>query len=122
MGVSNRPETEYKPCKEGDGPMSEQMEKFRSMDGSEAVIDKPFIKITFQHGHPDQVGVNGCRIEEVLDVLTDKLLAFQGRDLACDENATALYHLDMAREALLLRRRRREQQGVLWSQKSHESK
>jgi hypothetical protein len=99
--------------------MSEQMDKFRSLDGSEAVVDKPFIKITFQHGHPDQVGINGCRVEDVIDVLADKLLSFQGRDLACEENATALYHLDLAREALLLRRRRREQQGVLWTQKPH---
>lgn len=101
--------------------MSEQMDKFRSMDGSEAVVDKPFIKITFQHGHPDQVGINGCRIEDVIDVLTEKLLAFQGRDLACEENAKALEYLDMAREQLLLRRRRREQQGVLWTQRPHSS-
>lgn len=99
--------------------MSEQMDKFRSMDGTEAVVDKPFIRIVFQHGHPDQVGINGCRIEDVIDVLAEKLLAFQGRDLACEENASALYHLDLAREALLLRRRRREQQGVLWTQKPH---
>ena len=99
--------------------MSENMDKFRSLDGSEAVVEQPFIKITFQHGHPDQVGINGCRIEDVIDVLTEKLLAFQGRDLACEENAQALYHLDNAREVLLLRRRRREQQGVLWTQKPH---
>src|SRR5688500_16059912 len=102
--------------------MSEQMDKFKSMDGSEAVVEKPFIKITFQHGHPDQVGINGCRIEDVIDVLTEKLLAFQGRDLACEENAQALEHLDLAREALLMRRRRREQQGVLWTQRPHHTK
>ncbi|MCH8978824.1 MAG: hypothetical protein IH945_06225 [Armatimonadetes bacterium] len=95
------------------------MEKFRHIDGSEAVIDTENIKITFQHGHPTDVGVNGCRIEDVIDVLVDKLLDFQGRDLACDENATALYHLDLAREALLLRRRRREQQGVVGSPQQH---
>ena len=99
--------------------MGENMEKFRHIDGSEAVIDTENIKITFQHGHPTDVGVNGCRIEDVIDVLVDKLLDFQGRDLACDENATALYHLDLAREALLLRRRRREQQGVVGSPQTH---
>jgi hypothetical protein len=41
--------------------------------------------------------------------------------LACEENATALYHLEMAREALMLRRRRREQQGVLNTPEHHES-
>lgn len=101
--------------------MSENMEKFRHIDGSEAVIDKPFLKVTFQHGNPAELGVNGCRIEDVIEVLQDKLLDFQGRDLACEENATALYHLDLAREALLLRRRRREQQGLLGERKKHRS-
>lgn len=101
--------------------MSEQMDKFRHMDGSEALVDQPFIKIVFQHGHPNEVGINGCRIEDVIDVVVQKLLDFQGRDLACEENATALYHLDLAREALLLRRKRREQQGVIFTQKAHQS-
>lgn len=101
--------------------MSENMEKFRHIDGSMSVVDKEFIKITFQHGNPDEVGINGCRIEDIIDVLTEKLLDFQGRDLACEENATALYHLDLAREALLLRRRRRERQGLLGHRQKHAS-
>ncbi len=101
--------------------MGENMEKFRHIDGSEAVIDTEFIRIVFQHGHPQEVGINGCRIEDVIDVLVDKILDFQGRDLACEENATALYHLDMAREALLLRRRRREQQGVVGHHVPHKT-
>jgi hypothetical protein len=101
--------------------MGENMEKFRHIDGSEAQISTKFINITFQHGHPSEVGVNGCRVEDVIDVLVDKLLNFQGRELSCEENATALYHLDLAREALLLRRRRREQQGVLGSPSPHGS-
>lgn len=102
--------------------MSENMEKFRHIDGSSARIEKPYITVTFQHGNPDEVGINGCRIEDVIEVLQDKLLDFQGRDLTCEENATALYHLDLAREALLLRRRRREQQGVLATLKPHSSR
>jgi hypothetical protein len=101
--------------------MGEDMEKFRHIDGSEAQISTKYINITFQHGHPGDVGVNGCRVEDVIDVLVDKILNFQGRDLACEENATALYHLDLAREALLLRRRRREQQGVLGTLQKHQS-
>lgn len=95
------------------------MEKFRHLDGSMSIVEKPHIKIVFQHGDPEQVGVNGCRIEDIIDVLTEKLLDFQGRDLACEENATALYHLDLAREALLLRRRRREKQGKLGTREKH---
>mgnify|MGYP000928132585 CR=1 FL=1 len=101
--------------------MGENMEKFRHLDGSEAVVETEFIKIHFQHGSPMTEGVNGCRIEDVLDIIVDKLLNFQGRDLACEENATALYHLDLAREALLLRRRRRDQQGVIGTNELHES-
>lgn len=99
--------------------MGENMEKWRHIDGSEAVVDTEYIKIVFQHGHPQEVGINGCRIEDVLDILTTKLLDFQGRDLACEENASALMHLDLAREALLLRRRRREQQNVLGQPEKH---
>lgn len=98
------------------------MEKFRHLDGSEALVETEFVRIVFQHGHPQEVGINGCRIEDVIDLLVTKLLDFQGRDLACEENATALYHLDMAREALVLRRRRRELQGLIGHQAKHASK
>jgi hypothetical protein len=101
--------------------MGENMEKFRHLDGSEAIVETEHIRIVFQHGHPEVEGINGCRIEDVIDVLVNKLLSFQGRDLACEENATALYHLDMAREALLLRRRRREIQGLIGRQSKHKS-
>ncbi len=102
--------------------MSEDMEKFRHLDGSMSVVEREFIKIVFQHDNPDEVGINGCRIEDILDILTQKLLDFQGRDLSCEENATALYHLDLAREALLLRRRRRERQGLIGQRGKHKSK
>src|SRR3954454_5177226 len=101
--------------------MSENMEKFRSLDGSEALVVRPFIQIVFQHGHPNEVGVNGCRVEDVIDVAVDRLLDFQGRNLGCEENAEALEHLYLAREALLKRKRRREQQGVLNREQAHRS-
>lgn len=99
--------------------MSENMEKFRSMDGSDALVIRPFIQIVFQHGHPTEVGVNGCRIEDIIDVAVDRLLDFQGRNLACEENAEALEHLYLAREALLKRKRRREEQRVVNTQLPH---
>jgi hypothetical protein len=101
--------------------MSENMEKFRSLDGSEALVERPFIRVVFQHGHPNLVGINGCRLEDVIDVVVDRLLDFQGRDLACKENAEALEHLYLAREALVRRRRRREEQGVINTQLPHVS-
>ncbi|MCB0826710.1 MAG: hypothetical protein KDC26_11015 [Armatimonadetes bacterium] len=101
--------------------MSENMEKFRHMDGSEAVLEGEHYRIVLQHGSPEEGGINGCRIEDIIEALQEKLLDFQGRDLSCEENATALYHLDLAREALLLRRRRREAQGVLGTRDKHRS-
>lgn len=91
------------------------------MDGSPAVVETLHIKVTFQHGPPHEVGVNGCRPEDLIDLLTEKLLDFQSRALACDENETALYHLGLAKEALNLRRKRREQQGVIASDSRHTS-
>lgn len=102
--------------------MSENMDKFRHMDGSEAIVDKPFIRIVFQHGHPKDIGINGCRVEDVIDVAAEKLLDFQGRDLCCSENAEALEHLHLAREALLRRRRMRQDQDVYGTQMPHVSK
>ena len=99
--------------------MSENMEGFRSMDGSDARIKTDYIDIVFQHGPPDEVGINGCRIEDVIDRLIDKLLDFQGRALACEENAEALNHLGLASEALVKRRRRRENQQVLGTRETH---
>lgn len=101
--------------------MGENMEKYRHIDGSEAVFESSYIRVVFQHGNPEDVGVNGCKVEDVIDLLTNKLLDFQGRELACEENATALYHLQMAREALLLRRRRREMQGKIGKRETHAS-
>lgn len=80
-----------------------------------------FITIKFQKGSVQENGVNGCRIEDVIDVLSSKLGEYQSGPVACLENAEALHHLELARKALLRRRQLREQQGVLDTMKSHES-
>lgn len=99
--------------------MSENMEKFRHIDGSEAVAESDHYKIEFQHGHPSVVGINGCLLQEVIETLEDHLTEFQARELACEENTIALAHLRQAREALDLRRRRREEQNVLGTPDKH---
>lgn len=101
--------------------MSENMERWRHMDGSDAVIEKEHFRIVFQRGNPNEVGINGCAVEDVIESLIQKLLDFQGRDLACKENQLALYHLTSAQEALVQRRRRREDQGVLGTSAAHAS-
>ena len=101
--------------------MSENMEAHRCLDGSESTVETPHIKIVFQHGPADEYRQNGCRIEDVIEVLQKRLLDHQGRGMACEENSTALFHLEAARDALILRRRRREQQGVLNTSSPHRS-
>ena len=99
--------------------MSANMEKWRHIDGSEALVDKPHMRIEFQRGDPKAVGSNGCSIEDVIEVLIQKLLDFQGRDLACRENAVALWHLAEAQEALVARANARERQGVRGTKDPH---
>ena len=93
----------------------------RHMDGSSAVFESTYLNVVFQHGAPHDVGINGCRLEDVVDMLVDKLLDFQGRAYACPENETALYHLGQAKEALKKRRKLREQQGVYGQAAVHRS-
>ena len=101
--------------------MSENMEKWRHLDGASALTEQPLLRIVFQHGNPDEVGLNGVTLEEVIEVVIQKLLDFQGRDLACLENAVALWHLEAAKDALCLRRKRRVEQGVLGTKEPHEN-
>ncbi len=102
--------------------MSENMEQWRHIDGSEALIETDYIRIKLQHGNPTEVGVNGCAVEDVIEVLIQKLLDFQGRKLSCEENKVALFHLAEAQDALQLRRRLRAEQGVIGTNKQHISK
>jgi len=101
--------------------MSREAKIKESLDGSESIVCQPFIHVLFQRGSTKQVGVNGCRIEDLIEVASVKLEDHQSRGLACDENTTALKHLALAKNALLLRRNRREKQGVLDSKKAHQS-
>lgn len=71
-----------------------------------------FISIRFQNGLPPEVGINGVRAEDVIDVLIAKLQHYQVGNLACAENEEALSSLRIARDALVRRRQRRQIQGV----------
>jgi len=84
------------------------------------VIERPFIQVVFQAGIPTQVGVNGCRVEDVIRVALDKLERFQCGPLSCDENAEAIRYLQLARHSLADRIQRRREQGV-WNTMSPHS-
>ncbi len=44
-----------------------------------------FIKITFQNGPVQEAGVNGVFMEDVIDVLVDRLQNYQAGAFACKE-------------------------------------
>jgi hypothetical protein len=85
------------------------------------LVERPFIRLTWQKGIPSKTGVNGCRVEDVLDVAVEKLRTYQEGPLACEENAEALRSLLQAVTALQSRRQRRQEQGVLNTMEAHES-
>ena len=84
------------------------------------VVEKEFIRVVFQHGFPKEVGVNGCRVEEVIQLAAERLRNYQSGPLACEENADALDLLNGAIEALEVRIQRRREQGVLNTMAKHE--
>jgi hypothetical protein len=85
------------------------------------LVERPFIRLTWQKGLPTDAGVNGCRVEDVLSVAADKLRSYQDGPLACPENEDALNALESAVAALDARRRRRQAQGVLNTMAAHQT-
>ncbi len=78
-----------------------------------------YINIKFQSGPIRQKdtegklnGVNGCQIEDVIDVLVSRLEEFQKSDFACTENAQAIRNLGEAKHCLEARTNRRQLAGV----------
>lgn len=71
-----------------------------------------YINIKFQEGPIRENGVNGCQIEDVINVLVERLQGFQSGDYRCRENALAITKLEEARLWLNERTRKRLEQGV----------
>ena len=86
--------------------------KFRELGLSVEAIHEEYIRIKFQCGPLGEVGVNGCSIEDVIDVLAERLEGFQAGPFKCQENADALSFLYTAKGVLLTRTARRQAQGV----------
>ena len=76
--------------------------------------------IQFQAG-PISHEVNGCAIEDVIDVLVTRLEGFQNGPFRCDENALAITQLEEAKRSLLNRTDKRQAQGVEGTSAAHES-
>ena len=90
-----------------------------SMRGGGQVVERPFVRVTFQSGLPSEAGVNGCRVEDVIDVALSRLEQYQDGPLACLENEEAIRHLRQAVQMLELRLRRRRDQGVINTMSQH---
>ena len=84
-------------------------------------MERPFLTVVFQRGSVNDSGVNGCRIEDVIDALVDKLRDYQSSSLGCDENEETMDFLELAKLAQLRRRKLRQDQGVFNTQQPHES-
>ncbi|MDR3689457.1 MAG: hypothetical protein P4L46_08775 [Fimbriimonas sp.] len=80
--------------------------------GGGEIVESPYIRVAFQSGIPTEVGINGCRVEDVINVAIHKLERFQDGPLACEENAEALRFLRLARHSLADRIQHRKEQGV----------
>jgi hypothetical protein len=85
------------------------------------VVEKNFIRVVFQSGFPQEVGINGCRIEDVLSLAVERLEEYQRGPLACPENQDALDGLYAAIGSLEDRLKRRREQGVLNTMSKHET-
>ena len=85
------------------------------------VYENDFIRVEFQSGFPSEVGINGCRVDDVIEVAIMKLDEYQRGALACVENEQALRLLVAAKEALHTRMQRRKAQGVLNTMEPHQN-
>ena len=96
--------------------------KFAEYDSRHDPSHNPvYIDIKFQAGPIREVGVNGCSIEDVIDVLVVRLAGFQRGPFKCEENEAALFSLREAKARLMLRTARRSDQGVEGTNAPHQS-
>ena len=69
--------------------------------------------ISWQRGLINEEGRNGAFLLEVMESVEKRIAYYQDTDYACDENATALTYLRLAKDALLSRRQKRADEGKL---------
>jgi len=89
--------------------------------GTGEVVETPYIRVVYQCGLPKDAGVNGCRIEDVVDVALFKLNQYQMGPLACEENAEAIRYLKLAKQSMAERVYRRQIQGVFNTMTRHQT-
>ncbi|RYG43682.1 hypothetical protein EON79_16540 [bacterium] len=83
------------------------------------LVERPHIRVVFQRGFVPEVGINGCRVEDVIALAIDRLEKYQQGPLACAENEGALKALQVANSTLESRVQRRREQGVFNTSTPH---
>ena len=78
----------------------------------------PFIDVKFQNGPIKEHGVNGCQVDEVLQLCVEKLQEFNRR-LPCRETSLAITKVEEALHWLDHRTRRRLAEGVEGTESPH---
>lgn len=101
--------------------MGELTTKTSDYTGAGEVVESQFIRVVFQKGFPRDVGINGVRIQDLIEIAIDRLNQYQKGPLPCEENAQAIAALETACQWLDERVRRREEQGVFNTSKPHET-
>lgn len=101
--------------------MQETTIRKSSFNGAGEVYERGFVRVVFQQGIPTEVGVNGCRIQDVLEVAKERLEHYQSGKLACFENEEALHHINQAIRFLNERIERRQAQGVFLTMQQHKT-
>lgn len=72
------------------------LEDQEKMDGSPAHIKRNFIDIKFQLGLVKEQGVNGCQVDDIIQILIERVEGFQKGKFACRENALVITKLQEA--------------------------
>lgn len=95
-------------------------EKVLNINDIIAIPKNQYIYIKFQEGAIQENGVNGTQIEDVINVLIERLEGFQKGDFSCRENALAITKLEEARMWLNERTRKRKEKGIEGLDINHE--
>ena len=96
----------------------EYMIQRRVFPAGEAVQVIPIANIQFQHGPRNEEGsTTGVLDQDLLEIVRDRLKAFQTGDYATRENACALTHIEEALMWMNKRAEDRAERGVLGTMK-----
>jgi hypothetical protein len=79
---------------------------------------KDFVKLTWQDGTVPEVGVNGCQVNDVLDVVIERLRELN-KAFPCRENSISITKLEEAVMWQNARTQNRVAQGVEGQHKPH---